>query len=171
MGLDEVSIIDQIAKIRKLTRLALPTDDTYLYRLGVALYGFASINSFMTEIICHIDKSQNRTSILEYETSGTILSIFKKVLKKIKVNEKYPEIHDIILQTANVFENLNEQRNDIIHPYPITNDKKEQILHRRKDKEGKYFEVNNAFLDQFISKLDNVSNSLYEIRKAVSPDL
>jgi len=170
MGLDEVKIIDQIAKIRKLTRLSLPTDDTYLYRLGVALYGFASINSFMTEIICHIDKSHDRISLLD-ETSGPILNIFKETLNKIKADEKYPEIHDIMLQTADIFGKLKEQRNDIIHPYPITNDKKEQILHRRKDKKGKYFEVDNAFLDQFISKLDDVSNGLYEIRNVVCPDL
>ena len=170
MDFDNVKIIDQFSKIRKLTRLALPSDDTYLYRLGVALYGFASINSFMTEIICHIDNSQDRTSILD-EVSGSILNKFKETFDKIKNDCKYPEIHDIMLKTIDVFGILKDQRNDIIHPYPITNDKKEQILHRRKDNEGKYFEVDNAFLDQFISKLHDVSIGLYEIRKVVRPDL
>ncbi|MEA9598096.1 hypothetical protein ABFU50_12990 [Xanthomonas campestris pv. campestris] len=40
--------------IREQTRLSLPADDFYLYRLGVALYGFASITSFMIEIICRL---------------------------------------------------------------------------------------------------------------------
>ena len=35
----------------------------------------------------------------------------------------------------------------------------------------KYFEVDNPFLDQFISELDEISEGLYEIRKAVRPDL
>jgi len=170
MGLDEVSIIDQIAKIRKLTRLALPTDDTYLFRLGVALYGFASINSFMTEIICHIDKSQDRISLLD-KTSGPILCEFKKTLDNIKVEGKYPEIHDIMLRTADIFEELNDQRTDFVHSYPITNVNNKQILHRRKDNKGKYFEVDNAFLDQLINKLHDVSSGLYEIRKVVRPDL
>jgi len=161
-------IIDQITNIKKMTRLALPSDDIYLYRLGVALYGFSSINSFMTEIICHIDKSQNRISLLD-EMSGTILNEFKNTLENIKVEGKYPEIHDIMLRTADIFKELNDQRTDFVHSYPITNDNNKQILHRRKDKAGKYFEVDNTFLDQFISKLHDVSSGLYEIRKVVRP--
>jgi hypothetical protein len=76
-----------------------------------------------------------------------------------------------MLQTSNLFEKLNLQRTDFVHSYPITNNQKEQILHRRKEKAGKYFEVDNKFLDQFISELHDVSIGLYEIRKAVRPDL
>jgi len=162
---------EQIINIKKQTRLALPDDDTYLYRLGIALYGFASINSFMTEIICHIDKLQNRTAIQTDKTSGVVLSIFKETLEKIKSAGQYPEIYDVMLRTANLFEKLNDQRNDFVHSYPITNDKKEQILHRRKDCKEKYFEVDNKFLDQFISDLHDVSSGLYEIREAVKPVL
>ncbi|NTZ96947.1 hypothetical protein FCH79_16840 [Pseudomonas koreensis] len=36
--------------IRGPTLLALPADDGYVYRLGVALYGFASISSFLAEV-------------------------------------------------------------------------------------------------------------------------
>ncbi|MDR2716845.1 MAG: hypothetical protein LBB89_02100 [Treponema sp.] len=162
--------LEQIVEIKKQTRLALPADDTYLYRLGVALYGFASINSFMTEIICHIDKSQDRISLLD-KTSGPILCKFRETLDKIKDEEQYPEIYEVMSRTADLFGKLNNQRNDIAHPYPITNDKNEQILHRRKDSTGKYFEVDNTFLDRFISELHDVSSGLYEIRKVVRPDL
>ena len=31
--------MDEITSIKKQTRLALPKDDSYLYRLGIALYG------------------------------------------------------------------------------------------------------------------------------------
>jgi sulfatase maturation enzyme AslB (radical SAM superfamily) len=74
-------------------------------------------------------------------------------------------------QTADLFEKLNSQRTDFVHSNPITNKSKKQILHRRKDKAGKYFEVDSAYLDQFIKELHDVSSGLYEIRKAVKTDL
>lgn len=133
---------EKLAEIRHKTRIALPDDDTYLYRLGVALYGFASINSFMTEIICNIDKSQDRNFLLD-KTSGRVLKVFKDVLKNIIDENKYFEIHHVMSQTAELFEKLKNQRDDFVHAYPITNMNNEQILHRRKDKDNKYFEVDN----------------------------
>lgn len=163
--------INEFENIKRQTLLALPKDDLYLYRLGIALYGFASINSFMTEIICHIDDSQDRISLLSDKPSGNILCIFKKTLEEIKISGKYTEIHDIMFETAELFGKLNDQRTDFVHSYPITNNDQKQILHRRKDKVGKYFEVDNLFLDQFISELHEVSNGLYKIRKVIKPDL
>lgn len=163
--------INELADIKRQTRLALPKDDVYLYRLGVALYGFASINSFMTEIICHIDNTQNRTTLLADKVSGQILRLFGETLESIKNESKYTNIHDIMQHTADLFETLNDQRTDFVHSYPITNKLNEQILHRRKDSKEKYFEVDNAFLDRFIGELHDVSSGLYEIRKEVRPDL
>ena len=162
--------MDEITSIKKQTRLALPKDDSYLYRLGIALYGFASITSFMVEVIFHIDETQKQSSILE-KTSGHALGIFEETLKKIKAESKYTEIYNVMEKTANLFAKLNKQRTDFVHSCPITNKEKKQILYRRKDKEQKYFEVDNAFLDQFISELHDVSSGLYEIRKVVRPDL
>ena len=159
-----------IDQIKKQTRLALPKDDSYLYRLGVALYAFASINSFMTEIICHIDKTKNRTSLLD-ETSGIVLKQFNNTLAKIKIEGKHIEIHDVMQQTADLFKKLNDQRTDFVHSYPITNKDNKQILHRRKDAAGKYFEIDNSFLDKFISELHNVSDGLYKIREVVAPNV
>jgi len=164
-------MISELTKIKKQTRLALPNDDAYIYRLGIALYGFASINSFMTEIICHIDTSRDRSALLSDEMSGGILKIFRKTLEKIKTEGKYTEIHDTMFQTANLFDKLNDKRTDFVHSYPITNKNDKQILHRRKDKKKKYFEVDNTFLDLFIRELYDVSSGLYTIRKAVRPDL
>ena len=164
-------IINEVKDIKKQTRLALPADDFYLYRLGVAIYGFASINSFMAEIICHIDKSQNQSTLLSDKTSGQILKMFRDLLTNIKNTGKYPGIYDVMEHTADLFEELNDQRTDFVHSYPITNTLGEQILHRRKDKTGKYFEIDDVFLDRFISALHDVSNGLYEIRKVVRTDL
>lgn len=159
-----------ILTIKQQTRLALPTDDSYLFRLGVALYGFNYINSFMTEIICHIDKNQDRTKLLDLE-SGKVLDVFRQTLKNIKSNKQYKSIHTIMNDTANIFEKLNSERSDFVHAYPITNKNKEQILHRRKDAKKKYFEVDNDFLDSFISRLHDVSIGLYKIRDVVKPEI
>lgn len=160
----------KILSIKKQTRLALPEDDTYLYRLGVALYGFNSINSFMIEIICHIDDKQNQTKLFELE-SGKVLDKFRKTLSYVKKNKLFPAMYSDMSKTANLFENLNTERSDFIHSYPITNKKNEQILHRRKDSKKKYFEVSNDFLDNFISRLHDVSSLLNKIRLAVKPQL
>lgn len=157
---------ESFTAIREQTRLALPSDDNYLYRIGVALYGFNSINSFMTEIICHIDPSKDRTALLDLE-SGKVLDKFRQTLKDIRKNDLFPAIHETMAQTALLFERLNTERSDFVHSYPITNSKNEQILHRRKDSKRKYFEVDSNFLDDFISRLHDVSSNLYKIRTAV----
>jgi hypothetical protein len=161
---------DDFNTIRSQTRLALPSDDTYLYRLGIALYGFNSINSFMTEIICHIDGKQNSTELRDME-SGLVLDKFRQTLKLIKKNKQFPTIYLTMEKTADLFERLNTERTDFVHTYPITNRKNEQILHRRKDNKGKYFEVDNTFLDSFIRRLHYVSEGLYTIRAIVKPSL
>lgn len=47
------SIEKDLADIRRLTRISLPESDRYVYRLGVAVYGFAWASSFMAEVICY----------------------------------------------------------------------------------------------------------------------
>ena len=71
---------------------------------------------------------------------------------------------------ADLFEQMNSERTDFVHAYPITNKKGQQILHRR-DSKGKYFEVDDDFLDSFIGRLHDVSSGLYAIRKIVKPEL
>ena len=156
-------------KIRKQTRLALPKDNTYLFRLGVALYGFNSISSFMTEIICHIDDTKSHSKLVEIE-SGKVLDEFRKALSSLKKQRILSSIYNDMNSAADLFEKLNTERSDFVHSYPITNKKDEQILHRRKDSKKKYFEVNNDFLDDFITRLYGVSSFLYKIRSVVKPN-
>lgn len=68
---------------RKITRLALPIDDSYLYNLGVALYGFNSINSFMIEIICHANQNESSIKLIQL-TSGGVLNKFRSTLSYLK---------------------------------------------------------------------------------------
>jgi hypothetical protein len=156
-----------IAEIRELTRIALPEDDDYLYRLGVALYGFSSISSFMAEIICLLDSEQNRIKLASDATSGDMLNLFRQTRKKLKSKHKFIEIHSTMQDTADMFEKLNTERTDFVHAYPITGTGRQQILHRRKDEKDKYFEVTNEFLDDFILRLDEVNTKLYKIRDIV----
>lgn len=158
----------EMKAIRSLTRLALPDDNTYLYRLGIALYGFASISSFMAEVSCHLDPELSRTK-LEEQMGGRLLNMFNQSV--IKASSQQPEIEVIGQSAAAIFKTLNAERSDIIHAYPITSSAGEQILHRRKDEQHKYFEVTNGFLDSFISRLHDVSLKLYEIRAIARPEL
>ena len=155
-----------IKAIRAETLIALPTDDSYLFRLGVAIYGFASVNSFMCEIISYLDTSKNRTE-LQNKESGKILDFFRHTTKVWKG----VDISGPAKRAADSFEQLNTQRSDFVHSYPITNSSSEQILHRRVDEKNKYFEVTNEFLDNFISRLTIVDDALYEIRGRVKPKI
>ncbi|MDH4581101.1 hypothetical protein E8F20_04320 [Pseudomonas sp. BN415] len=154
--------------IRGLTRLALPADDGYIYRLGGALYCFASLSSFMSEVAHHLDPLVNRT-VLQAKTGGEILSEFRKSVKKAKASKL--AVGPIGRVAADMFQALNTRRSDIVHAYPITNKASQQILHRRFDEKNRYFEVTNELLDEFISKLHDVSSKLYEIRAIMKPEL
>jgi len=146
--------------------VALPVDDSYLYRLGVALYGFAYANNFMTEIITYLDKGADRMQLGNL-MSGQILSAFRNAA--MIYND--PSIRSPAKRAGDEFERLNTERTDFVHSGPITNSSGEQILLRRRDDKNKYFEVTNDFLDGFISRLGGVCDALYEIRDIVRPDL
>lgn len=157
--------LEELSRIKQQTLLALPDDDLYLYRLGIALYGFASIASFMTEIASLLDKTIDRTA-LQGKMGGDILDTFRASVRKVKSSSRIA--YRTGLDAAKLFEILNTERSDIVHAYPITSEMGEQILHRRLDEKGKYFEVTNEFLDRFISDLHKVSSKLYEVRDLIN---
>jgi hypothetical protein len=156
---------EELTRIKRQTRLALPDDDLYLYRLGIAVYGFGSIASFMTEIASLLDETINRTS-LQGKMGGEILNTFRNSIKKVKSSSR--TVYRTGMVAADLFQKLNTERSDFAHAYPITSETRGQILHRRVDEKGKYFEVTNEFLDSFISRLHEVSSKLYEIRDLVT---
>jgi predicted RNA-binding protein len=119
----------------------------------------------MAEVACQLD-STLRLSEVQAGTGGAILAKFRDSVKK--ANGSTPDLEPIAQSVADMFQALNKERTDFVHAYPITNDAKAQILHRRKDAENKYFEVTIDFLDLFITRLDAISDKLYEIRAIVS---
>lgn len=149
--------------IKGQTLLALPDDNSYLFRLGVALYGFASLSSFMAEIACRLDSNLDRQQV-EAGTGGMILDTFRQTIAATRKRDV--NIGKIGRVAADMFETLNTHRSDFAHAYSVTSNGI-QTLHRRNDSKGKYFEVTNNFLDDFISRLHHVSNKLYEIRAIV----
>lgn len=180
------SIEKDLADIRRLTRIALPESDRYMYRLGAAVYGFASVSSFMAEVICYMDPKKSRSE-LEAKMGGQLADAFGNALKKIK--HLAPEAFAAGSVAEKLFKKLNEERSDIIHSYPITSPSGIQILHRRQNptqpkgkgkgknkaaassKPAKYFEVTDDFLDNFISRLHQVNDGLYSIRSVLRPDI
>lgn len=159
---------NDVNAIRNLARIALPEDDGYLYRLGVALYSFASLSSFMAEIVGYLDPTVNVTE-LQAKTGGKILGAFTRAVSAAKAH--IPALGPVGQVAIDLFTDLNLKRSDIVHAYPITNANNKQILHRRLDVDGKYFEVTNDFLNSFISGIHDVSDQLYDIRKIVRPGL
>ncbi|MBX8799738.1 hypothetical protein HBA92_03125 [Ochrobactrum sp. MR28] len=159
-----MSALIDVKPVRELTRKALPNDNLYLYRLGVAAYGFASTTSFIIEIACLLDNSLTRETLSD-KMAGRILSDFRQAINVAKVT--FPSIEVPANNAADLFERLNSERSDFIHAYPITNENHEQILHRRKDKESKYYEITNDFLDNFIKELSDVSDYLYAVRDII----
>lgn len=148
-----------IDKYRKLTRAALPEDDSYIVKLGIALYSFASVTSFLCEIISYnLDASINRTKLQEYE-AGKILQTLKDIANQREFDDITSDIDFVIAQ----YEKYKDARNDIFHAYCITGSSGKQILHRTR-KDGTSFEVTEEFLNSFIDDFSEISDRLYKIR-------
>ncbi|MGP5444602.1 hypothetical protein [Pseudomonas helleri] len=163
-----------------MTRIALPESDRYVFRLGAAVYGFASVSSLMAEVICHMDPERSRPE-LEAKMGGRLAEAFNQTVKKIEHLE--PEAFVAGQQAYELFKTLNDERSDIIHSYPITSTTGNQILHRRQDatesrgqgdtltrgKPAKHFEVTDQFMDTFLARLHQVNKHLYRIRDIFRP--
>lgn len=156
----------ELEGIRRATRVALPASDAYVYRLGVAVCGFATAAGFMAEVTGHLRGDVNRDSGGSLP-AGKILEAFRAAAARWTGAPVDPHAST----AAKSFGKLVEERNDFIHAFPITGSGGEQILHRRKESSSKYLEVTDAFLDDFISRLEAVVDQLYAVRAAVGPDL
>ena len=161
---------ENINLIRSQFRIALPEDNGYIYKLGVAIYSFAFVNSFLCEIISSINPEKYNLTSLQDKTSGQILETFKVTTDRAKAENRLLSIHEVFDSTATLFEALNNRRNDIFHAYPITGSSGAQILHRRKDAAGKYFEIKKELLDEFIHDAEKLSDLLYQIRDATEQE-
>lgn len=140
------------------TRQALPSKE-YRELLGTALCVFNSNNAFIIENILHTDKVNYNWYELIDKESG---KLNKVIVATIAVNGGQA--------IADLFSDLVERRNRIIHSFQITNNDGEQILATKtKVKDGnKQFIITKEYLMQFIIDNEKLSSLLYDYRKSVA---
>lgn len=140
------------------TRQALPSKE-YRELLGTALCVFNSNNAFIIENILHTDKVNYNWYELIDKESG---KLNKVIVATIVVNGGQA--------IADLFSDLVERRNRIIHSFQITNDDGEQILATKtKVKDGnKQFIITKKYLMQFIKDNEKLSSLLHDYRKSVA---
>lgn len=133
------------------TRQSLPTKE-YRELLGSAICVFNSNNSFIIENILREDGGRNYSWYdLIDKTSGQL---------KAAINDT---ITTKVGSIAQIFNDLVDKRNRIIHSFQITNDDKEQIL-ATKDKQHNQFVITKEYLLDFIKGNEVLSDKLYTFR-------
>ena len=134
------------------TRQSLPTKE-YRELLGSAICVFNSNNSFIIENILREDEGRNYSWYdLIDKTSGQL----KAAINDTITTKAGSEI-------AQIFSDLVDKRNRIIHSFQITNDDKEQIL-ATKDKQHNQFVITKEYLLDFIKGNEVLSDKLYTYR-------
>lgn len=143
------------------TRQALPPKE-YRELLGTALCVFNSNNAFIIENILHMRNTQSHWYNLMDKESGGVSKEFK--------NEIENNITNGGQAIADLFSDLVERRNRIIHGFQITNNDGEQILATKtKVKDGnKQFIITKKYLMQFIKDNEKLSSLLHDYRKSVA---
>lgn len=129
-----------------LTRQSLPSK-RYRVLLGTAISVFSSNNGFIIENVLRIDDSASWYALID-KTSGAV---------KNYVDGKLP---DAIVQ---LFGDLVDMRNRIIHGFQITNANGEQTI-ATKEKSGRQFEITEDYLINFIRENEKLSSMLHKYR-------
>ena len=137
------------------SKQSLPEKE-YRELLGTALCVFSSNNGFLIENIIRTNVSPNSWYDLIDKTSGQLKTHLSNTISKKSGNK------DI----ENLFLEIVEMRNRIIHGFRITSKEGEQILATKERKENGHlqFEITPKYLMDFIEKNDKLSDLLYEYR-------
>lgn len=128
----------------------------YLELVGASICVFNSNNSFVIENFLKIGSSDEHTwyKLIDMTSGRLAETVREKILSY--TNEDVMQL----------FTELVEERNRIVHSFRITNKDNEQSL-ATKDKNGNQFEITPKFLLEFIRKNEVLSTQLYELRKDV----
>ena len=140
-----------------LTRQSVPSQ-TYRELLGTALCVFNSNNSFVIENVLHTnDKDYNWYELIDKE-SGQL----KKVIKETILTKTDNDILDL-------FSDIVEMRNRIIHSFQITDkDGEQRLATKTKIRDGNIqFVITEEYLNEFIKKNETLCLKLYEYRSNV----
>jgi len=132
------------------SRQALPTKQ-YRELLGSAISVFNSNNQFVIENILNIDNANFNWYDLIDRTSGRLNEPIKNTITANSNND-----------IAEIFKNLINKRNRIIHSFQIT-ENNEQIL-RTKTKNNEQFTISETYLLEFVKDNENLSSMLHELQ-------
>ena len=134
------------------TRQSLPAK-RYRELLGSAICVFNSNNAFIIE---NILRSDNMAQYNWYDlidlTSGQLKAPIKETITRVSDNK-----------IADLFGQLVDKRNRIIHSFQITDTDNEQRL-ATKDKHGNQYVITEAFLLDFIAQNEQLSSALHHFR-------
>lgn len=140
------------------TRQALPSK-RYRELLGTAICVFNSNNAFVIENVLRYDQAHTFTW---YQLTDWESGVLKERAKSI-INEKLGK------EIYNLFEQVIDRRNRIIHSFQVTNSNNEQILRtktRAKDKDGnRQSEITESYLLEFIQMNNQLSDMLHCVRR------
>lgn len=136
------------------TKQSLPTKE-YLELVGAALCVFNSNNAFMIENIIKTDDSYDWYDLMDKE-SGRLKNDISKTISQNSNDE-----------ICELFSEIVEMRNRIIHSFRITSEDGEQILATKTLKRdgNVQFHITKEYLMEFINKNDKLSDLLYQYRR------
>lgn len=129
-----------------LTRQSLPSE-RYRLLLGTAISVFNSNNGFVIENLLRMDDLVSWYRLIDM-SSGAVKSYAKG---------KLPD------EIINLFGEVIDMRNRIIHSFQGTNDNDEQTMWT-KEKLGKQFEITEDYLLNFIRKNEELCTMLHTFR-------
>ncbi|MBD5131427.1 MAG: selenium binding protein [Clostridiales bacterium] len=137
-----------------LTRQSVPSQE-YRELLGTAICVFNSNNAFVIENILHTNqKDYNWYDLIEKE-SGQL----KKIIQATILTRTSREILDL-------FSELVEMRNRIIHSFLITDkDNEQRLATKTRVKDGnKQFVITEEYITEFIKKNETLCLKLHDYR-------
>lgn len=133
------------------TRQSLPTKE-YRELLGSAICVFNANTGFIIENIIHADNNADWYNLID-QTSGILQSAMNKTLKTIA-----PDV-------CEMYKELTEKRNRIVHSFRITSKNNKQILAtKEKAPSNKQFYIDEKYMLDFIKENQKLSDRLYEVR-------
>ena len=136
------------------TRFALPEED-YLTLLGEAVYVFNSNVSFFVENLLHAGAPD------WYELADMMTGQLKDEGRKWLVNEKDKRVLELLCELGN-------ERNRIIHSFPVTHDGRQELRTKTKAKDEEQpnyqYQTDRELLHSFIDRNQELSDELYECR-------
>ena len=135
------------------TRQALPEKE-YRALMGSAICVFASNNAFMIENIIGTDSSYSWYDLIDME-SGRLKTHIKETICAKTGNTQIYEL----------FDNIVDMRNRIMHAYQITSRGKQVLATKTKKEKGNIqFEITEDYLMDFIKKNEKLCDMLHSYR-------